>query len=39
MTLLSTTVAERTGPGQRQDVEEQDYTAHAFSRREGICGM
>ncbi|KAG0650466.1 Synaptobrevin [Hyphodiscus hymeniophilus] len=39
MTLFSKTVAERTKPGQRQDVEEQDYTFHAYSRTEGICGI
>ncbi|KAF4636974.1 hypothetical protein G7Y89_g1113 [Cudoniella acicularis] len=33
------TVAERTKPGQRQDVEEQDYTFHAYGRTEGICGI
>ncbi|KAJ2982534.1 hypothetical protein NQ176_g1330 [Zarea fungicola] len=39
MTLFAKTVAERTQPGQRQDVEEQDYTFHAYSRTEGICGV
>ncbi|RDL31395.1 Uncharacterized protein BP5553_09604 [Venustampulla echinocandica] len=39
MTLFSKTVAERTKPGQRQDVEEQDYTFHAYGRTEGICGI
>lgn len=39
MTLFSKTVAERTRPGQRQDVEEQDYTFHAMGRSEGICGI
>lgn len=39
MTLFSKTVAERTRPGQRQDVEEQDYTFHAYGRSEGICGI
>lgn len=39
MTLFSKTVAERTRPGQRQDVEEQDYTFHAYGRTEGICGI
>ncbi|KAK2629589.1 hypothetical protein QTJ16_000409 [Diplocarpon rosae] len=41
MTLFSKTVAERTKPGQRQDVEEQaaDYTFHAYGRTEGIAGI
>ncbi|KAG5938500.1 hypothetical protein E4U60_001350 [Claviceps pazoutovae] len=39
MTLFAKTVAERTKPGQRQDVEEQDYTFHAYGRSEGICGI
>ncbi|EPE24463.1 SNARE-like protein [Glarea lozoyensis ATCC 20868] len=39
MTLFSKTVAERTKPGQRQDVEEQDYTFHAYGRTEGVCGI
>ncbi|POS84182.1 SNARE-like protein [Erysiphe pulchra] len=39
MTLFSKTVAERTRVGQRQDVEEQDYTFHAYGRSEGICGI
>ncbi|RFU24636.1 hypothetical protein B7463_g11703, partial [Scytalidium lignicola] len=39
MTLFSKTVAERTQPGQRQDVEQQDYTFHAYGRTEGVCGI
>ncbi|KAK8238220.1 Longin-like domain-containing protein [Phyllosticta capitalensis] len=39
MTLFSKTVAERTKPGQRQDVEEQSYTFHAYGRTEGVCGI
>jgi synaptobrevin homolog YKT6 len=39
MTLFAKTVAERTRPGQRQDVEEQEYTFHAYGRTEGICGI
>ncbi|KAJ9645857.1 palmitoyltransferase [Coniosporium apollinis] len=39
MTLFSKTVAERTRPGQRQDVEEQSYTFHAYARSEGVCGL
>jgi len=39
MTLFSKTVAERTQPGQRQDVEEQDYTFHAYGRTEGVTGI
>ncbi|RKF78887.1 Synaptobrevin-like protein ykt6 [Golovinomyces cichoracearum] len=39
MSMFSKTVAERTRPGQRQDVEEQDYTFHAYGRSEGVCGI
>ncbi|KAK7743131.1 palmitoyltransferase [Cytospora paraplurivora] len=39
MTVFSRTVAERTRPGQRQDVEEQDFTFHAYGRSEGVCGI
>jgi synaptobrevin family protein YKT6 len=39
MTVFAKTVAERTRPGQRQDVEEQDYTFHAYGRTEGVCGI
>ncbi|KAM6508771.1 palmitoyltransferase [Fusarium solani] len=39
MTLFSKTVAERTRPGQRLDVEEHDLVSHAFGSSEGICGM
>ncbi|KAH7145801.1 putative snare protein [Dactylonectria estremocensis] len=39
MTVFAKTVAERTRPGQRQDVEESDNTFHAYGRTEGICGI
>jgi len=39
MTLFSKTVAERTKPGQRTDIEEQAYTFHAYGRTEGIAGI
>jgi synaptobrevin family protein YKT6 len=39
LTFTSKTVAERTRPGQRQDVEEQSYTLRAYARTEGICGI
>ncbi|CCC08384.1 hypothetical protein SMACR_01930 [Sordaria macrospora] len=39
MTMISRTVAERTKPGQRQSVEEQDYLIHAYARSEGVCGV
>lgn len=39
MSLFSKTVAERTRPGQRQDVEEQSYTFHAYARSEGCAGI
>ncbi|UPL02607.1 hypothetical protein LCI18_013541 [Fusarium solani-melongenae] len=39
MTLFSKTVAERTRPGQRLDVEEHDLVSHALGSSEGICGI
>lgn len=39
MSLFSKTVAERTRLGQRQDVEEQSYTFHAYGRSEGVAGI
>ncbi|KAI9786248.1 MAG: palmitoyltransferase [Geoglossum umbratile] len=39
MSLFSKTVAERTKPGQRQDVQEQSYTFHAYGRTEGVAGI
>jgi synaptobrevin family protein YKT6 len=39
MTFTSKTIAERTRPGQRQDVEEQAYTFHVYGRSEGIAGV
>ncbi|KAL8953946.1 MAG: hypothetical protein Q9222_000233 [Ikaeria aurantiellina] len=39
MSLFSKTVAERTRPGQRQDVEEKSYTFHAYGRTEGVAGI
>ncbi|TID24944.1 snare-like protein [Venturia nashicola] len=39
--LGSATIAERTKPGQRQDVENEkiNATVHAYGRSEGICGI
>ncbi|KAJ5219585.1 Synaptobrevin [Penicillium chermesinum] len=37
--LFCRTVAERTKPGQRQDVEEKSYTFHAYGRTEGVAGV
>ncbi|MCJ1368565.1 palmitoyltransferase [Acarospora aff. strigata] len=39
MSLFSKTVAERTKPGQRQDIEEKSYTFHAYGRTEGVAGI
>ncbi|PKS09989.1 hypothetical protein jhhlp_004613 [Lomentospora prolificans] len=39
MTMFSKTVAERTSPGQRLDVEEQGHTFHCYARSEGIAGV
>ncbi|KAI9818687.1 MAG: palmitoyltransferase [Thelocarpon impressellum] len=39
MSVFSQTVAERTKPGQRQDIEEKSYTFHAYGRTEGVAGV
>ena len=39
MMLFCKTVAERTRPGQRQDIEERSYTFHAYGRTEGVAGV
>ncbi|OQO10866.1 hypothetical protein B0A48_04167 [Cryoendolithus antarcticus] len=39
MSLFSKTVAERTKASQRQDIEEQSYTFHAYGRSEGVAGI
>lgn len=39
MTMFSKTIAERTQPGRRQSVEEQDYMFHCYARSEGIAGI
>ncbi|KAL8630355.1 hypothetical protein Q9189_003915 [Teloschistes chrysophthalmus] len=39
MSVFAKTVAERTKPGQRQDVEEKSYTFHAYARTEGVAGI
>ncbi|KAK0722897.1 Longin-like domain-containing protein [Lasiosphaeria miniovina] len=39
MTMIGKTVAERTSPGQRQSVEEQDYVVHCYARSEGVAGV
>ncbi|KAJ5152634.1 Synaptobrevin [Penicillium canariense] len=39
MMLFTKTVAERTKPGQRQDIEEKSYTFHAYGRTEGVAGV
>lgn len=39
MTMFAKTVAERTKPGIRQDVEEKQYTFHAYASSQGICGI
>ncbi|KAL8656244.1 MAG: hypothetical protein Q9210_000394 [Variospora velana] len=39
MSLFAKTVAERTRPGQRQDVEEKPYVFHAYGRTEGVAGI
>lgn len=37
--LFNRTVAEKTKPGQRQDIEEKAYTFHAYGRTEGVAGV
>ena len=37
--MFAKTVAERTKPGIRQDVEEKQYTFHAYASSQGICGI
>ncbi|KAF2665817.1 snare-like protein [Microthyrium microscopicum] len=39
MTFTAKTIAERTRAGQRQDVEEREYTFHVYTRSEGITGI
>ncbi|RHZ49618.1 hypothetical protein Glove_519g20 [Diversispora epigaea] len=39
LTFFSKTVAERTKPGQRQSVEENNYVFYAYSRTEGLAGI
>ncbi|KAI0972749.1 putative snare protein [Xylaria arbuscula] len=39
MTTFAKVVAAGTRPGQRQDVEQQDNTFHAYARTEGVCGV
>jgi synaptobrevin homolog YKT6 len=39
MTMFAKTIAERTKPGIRQDVEEKQYTFHAYATSQGLCGI
>src|SRR5271156_1921172 len=39
MTVFAKTVAERTRPGIRQDIEEKSYTFHAYGSSQGVCGV
>jgi len=39
MTMFAKTVAERTRPGIRQDIEEKSYTFHAYGSSQGVCGL
>ncbi|KAL5362108.1 Longin-like domain-containing protein [Aspergillus floccosus] len=39
MTMFSKTVAERTKQGQRQDIQEQDFTFHVYARTQGVAGV
>ena len=37
--MFAKTVAERTRPGVRQDIEEKSYTFHAYGSSQGVCGL
>lgn len=37
--MFAKTVAERTKPGVRQDVEEKQYTFHAYASSQGVAGI
>ncbi|OAL35135.1 hypothetical protein AYO20_05612 [Fonsecaea nubica] len=39
MSVFAKTVAERTKPGVRADIEEKSYTFHAYSTSLGLCGI
>lgn len=39
MNLFSKTVAERTRPGQRQDIEEHGQIIHVYARNDGLVGI
>src|SRR5271170_4314954 len=39
MTMFAKTVAERTRPGVRQDIEEKSYTFHAYGSSASVCGI
>lgn len=39
MSMFAKTVAERTRPGTRQDVEQNSSTFHAYGSSQGICGL
>ncbi|CAA18664.1 SNARE Ykt6 [Schizosaccharomyces pombe] len=39
MNFFTKTVAERTNPGQRQDVEQSNYVFHVYNRSDGLCGV
>ncbi|PVU86063.1 hypothetical protein BB559_006689 [Furculomyces boomerangus] len=38
LTFFASTVAERTRPGQRQGVDENNYTAYVYNRSDGLAG-
>lgn len=37
--MFAKTVAERTKPGVRQDIEEKQYTFHAYASSQGVAGI
>jgi synaptobrevin family protein YKT6 len=39
MTVFAKTVAERTRPGVRQDIEEKSYTFHVYGSSASVCGI
>ncbi|KAG0306055.1 palmitoyltransferase [Dissophora globulifera] len=39
MTFMAQTIADKTHPGQRQSIEENNYLGHVYARADGIAGV
>ncbi|ORX80672.1 synaptobrevin-like protein ykt6, partial [Basidiobolus meristosporus CBS 931.73] len=39
MSFFAKTISERTSPGQRQSVEQENYIGHVFTKAEGVSGV